>query len=174
MAFNVVPDKLTDYAVFSNGNEKLGTADVELPEIEYLSDTIKGPGIGGEVEMPTVGMTSSLEITINWRVINADLTELAAPQAHHLEFRGAIAHYDAAKGKIRQVPVVIEVEGLPKSMTTGTFEGSSSTKSKNVMECTYLKITIDGSRKVEINKFARVFYVNGTDYYDDVRKALGL
>ena len=29
MAFNVIPDKLTDYAVFDNGVEKLGTADID-------------------------------------------------------------------------------------------------------------------------------------------------
>lgn len=43
MAYNVVRDKLTDYAVFKDGTLLLGTADIDLPSIEYLTDTIKGP-----------------------------------------------------------------------------------------------------------------------------------
>jgi P2 family phage contractile tail tube protein len=174
MAFNVIPDKLTDYAVFDNGVEKLGTADIELPNIEYLSDTVKGPGIGGEVDTPTVAMTASMTTKINWRTINGDLTKLTAPELHSLEFRSAIAHYDDAVGKIRQVPVAVEVRGLPKTSTLGTLDIGASTGSSNELETTYLKVTVDGVEKIEINKFARVFRVNGVDYYADVRAALGL
>lgn len=174
MAFNVIPDKLTDYAVFDNGVEKLGTADIELPNIEYLSDTVKGPGIGGEVDTPTVAMTASMTTKINWRTINGDLTKLTAPELHNLEFRSAIAHYDDAVGKIRQVPVAVEVRGLPKASTLGTLDIGASTGSSNELETTYLKVTVDGVEKIEINKFARVFRVNGVDYYAGVRAALGL
>ena len=96
MAYNVVRDKLTDYAVFKDGTLLLGTADIDLPNIEYLTDTIKGPGIAGEVDMPTMAMTSSMEVKINWRTVNEDLTDLMAPRAHDLEFRGSQAHYDSA------------------------------------------------------------------------------
>ena len=174
MPYNAVRDKLTDYTVFKDGDQLLGTADITLPNIEYLSDTIKGPGIAGEVDMPTMGMTSSMGLEINWRTINADLTELSAPKAHDLEMRGAQAHYDSATGRIHQIPVIIKVRALPKTMELGKFETSSTTESKNSMECVYIKVSYDGKTKIEIDKLARVFYVNGTDYMAEIRQALDL
>ncbi|WP_295163428.1 phage major tail tube protein [Selenomonas sp. F0473] len=174
MAVNAVRDKLTDYAVFKDGRLLLGTADITLPSISYMSDTIKGPGIGGEVEMPTMSMTSSMDIEINWRTINDDLTELMAPVAHDLEFRGAESHFDSGTGQIRQIPAIVKVRVLPKTGELGKFETSSTTGSSNKMECIYIKVTYDGKTKIEIDKFARVFSINGTDYMADIRAALGL
>jgi P2 family phage contractile tail tube protein len=174
MAYNVVRDKLTDYAVFKDGKIMLGTADIEMPSIEYLTDTIKGPGIAGEVDMPTMSMTNSMEVKINWRTINEDLTDLMAPRAHDLEFRGAQANYDSATGRIQQVPVIVKVRVLPKSGELGKFETGATTGSSNTMVCVYLKVTVGGVTRVEIDKFARVFRINGTDFMAEIRSALGL
>ena len=35
-------------------------------------------------------------------------------------------------------------------------------------------MTIDGVRKIEIDKLNYIHFVNGTDYLENVRKALGL
>lgn len=174
MAYNAVRDKLTDFAVFYNGEQKLGTADITLPSIEYMSETLKGPGIGGEVEMPTMGQTSSMELQINWRTINADLTELHAPRAHDLELRGAISHYDSSTGIIRQVPAVVKVRGMPKQLELGKLETSATMDASNTLEVIYIKVSYDGVTKIEIDKFARVFVINGTDYMAGVKAALGL
>ena len=174
MAYNAVRDKLTDFAVFYGGDQLLGMADISLPSIEYKTETLSGPGIGGEVEMPTMGQTSSMEVQINWRTINADLTELHAPKAHDLEFRGAIAHYDSSTGTIEQVAAVIKVRGVPKSMELGKLETSATMDASNTLECTYIKVSYNGETKIEIDKMARVFAINGTDYMAAVRTALGL
>ena len=42
------------------------------------------------------------------------------------------------------------------------------------MVCVYLKVAVGGKTRVEIDKFARVFRINGTDYMAEVRAALGL
>lgn len=172
--YNAVRDKLTDFAVFKDGVQKLGTADITLPSIEYLTETLKGPGIGGEVEMPTMGQTSSMELQITWRTLNADVTEIHAPRAHDLEFRGAIAHYDSSTGEIRQIPAVVKVRGVPKKLELGKLETSATMDASNTLELVYIKQTYDGVTKLEIDKFARVFSVNGTDYLAEVRAALGL
>lgn len=172
--YNAVRDKLTDFAVFKDGQQKLGTADITLPSVEYLAETLKGPGIGGEVSMPTMGQTSSMELTINWRTLNADVTDLHAPKAHDLEFRGAIAHYDSSTSEIHQIPVSIRVRGIPKKLELGKLETSATMDSSNTLELVYLKQTYDGVTKIEIDKFARIFKINGTDYLAEVRAALGL
>lgn len=98
---NIVPDKLIDYAIFKDGVEKKGTGDVTLPDFEYMTETIKGAGIMGQVEMPSLGMLDKLPIKIDWRTITTDLIDLAVPgKTIDLEFRGAQQAYEAGGGVI--------------------------------------------------------------------------
>lgn len=41
-------ERVIDYSVFLSGTEYLGTATADLPEIAFLSETIKGVGISGK------------------------------------------------------------------------------------------------------------------------------
>jgi hypothetical protein len=171
---NMVRDKLVNFEVFKSGNRKLGMADVTLPNLKYKTSTLSGAGIGGEIEMPTPGQTESMELEINWRTINEDVTELAGMEAHDLELRGANEQYDAGTGKITTQAVKINVRGVPKGADLGAFKPADHTDSKTTLEILYIKVTIDGVRKIEIDKLNYIHYVNGTDYLEGVRKALGL
>ncbi|MBQ8699211.1 MAG: phage major tail tube protein, partial [Schwartzia sp.] len=88
MQINAVRDKLINYEVFLGGERKLGMADVTLPEVSYKTDTLSGAGIGGDIDMPTLGQTDSMELGIKWRTINEDVTALLKQEAHDLEIRG--------------------------------------------------------------------------------------
>ena len=171
---NSVNTKLTNYAVYLNGSQLLGEADITLPDIEAASDGIKGPGIVGEVDMPTLRMPGSMPITINWRTINEDLLELVKPQAHDLEFRGALEVYDSSTGELNDVAVVVKVRALTKKSGLGKFESSATMDASTEMECVYLKVMYDNENRIEIDKFAYVFKIKGTDYMAGIRAALGL
>ena len=54
MPINEQRDKLINYEVFLGGKRKLGMADITLPKIKYLTNTMKGAGIGGDIDMPTL------------------------------------------------------------------------------------------------------------------------
>ena len=174
MPINEVRDKLVNYEVFKEGTRKLGMADVTLPDIDYKTETLSGAGIGGEIDMPTLGQTNGMETSISWRTLNEDVTELLEQKAHDLEFRGANQHYDAATGKFRVQAVKVNIRGVPKKGGLGKLEPASRSDSENVLETLYLKVTIDGEKKVEIDKLNYIHFVNGTDYLAEVRQALGL
>ena len=171
---NTVRDKLINFEVFKGGNRKLGMADVTLPSISYKTATISGAGIGGEIEMPTPGQTESMETEISWRTLNEDVTELLAMRSQDLEFRGANEQYDAATGEIKVQAVKVNIRGLAKKGDLGSLKPADHMNSKTTLEVTYIKVTIDGVRKVEIDKFNYIHFVDGVDYLADVRKALGL
>ena len=171
---NIVRDKLINYEVFIGGERKLGTADVTLPTLEYKTATLSGAGIGGEIEMPTPGHTSSMELELNWRTLNEDVTKLLAVKAHDLEIRGANENYDAATGEIKVQAVKVNVRGLPKSGDLGSFKPADHTESKTTLEVIYLKISLDGKKMVEIDPLNYVNYIDGYDYMTAVRAALGL
>ena len=171
---NTVRDKLINFEVFKGGNRKLGMADVTLPSISYKTVTISGAGIGGEIEMPTPGQTESMETEISWRTLNEDVTELLAMRSQDLEFRGANEQYDVATGEIKVQTVKVNICGLAKKGDLGSLKPADHMDSKTTLEVTYIKVTIDGVRKVEIDKLNYIHFVDGVDYLADVRKALGL
>ena len=174
MPINEVRDKLVNYEVFIAGTRKLGMADVTLPKIKYKTTTLKGAGIGGDIDMPTIGQTDSMELSIKWRTINEDVSVLLEPKAHDLEIRGANQHLDAASGEIVIDAVKINVRAMPKEGDLGKLDPASNTDSSNSLECLYIKVTINGKVKLEIDKLNYIHVINGTDYEAAVRDALGL
>ena len=145
-------DKLINYEVFLDGSRKLGMADVTLPKIKYATGTMKGAGIGGQVDMPTLGQTESMEIEIKWRTMNGDVVELLAPKTHNLEFRSANQHYDSATGELVPEGVVVTAKALPKEGDIGKLEPASNTDSSNTMVSIHAP-----SRGATVYLFAPVF-----------------
>ena len=171
---NPVRDKLINFEVFIAGGRSLGMADITLPNIEYKTATLSGAGVGGEIEMPTPGQTNSMELEINWRTLNEDMTKLLAMKAHDLEIRGSNEQYDAGTGAITSEPVKINVRSLPKKGDIGSFKPADHTDTKSTLEIIYLKIAIAGKVTTEIDKLNYIHFVDGVDYLASVRSDLGL
>lgn len=171
---NTVKDKVIAYEVFVDGNRKLGTASAELPKIAFKSETLKGAGIAGEIDMPTLAQAESMQLTLTWRTIDNDRTELLQQKAHNIELRAAQQHYDSGTGVFKVQAVKINVRAVPKESETGKLEGANNSDSTNVMECLYYKESIDGETRVEIDKLNYICRIHGTDFAADVRSALGI
>lgn len=166
-------DKLATFLVNKDGKEEVGIADVDLPDLEYMSDKMSGAGISGEVEMPTIGHYSSMTTKLSWRVITNSSIDLSSPRAHDLEFIGAQQEYDATAGEIKVKSVKINTRLIPKKMGLGKLEVSNKTGTSNEFETLYLKVTIDDKEVLEIDKFNRISKVGGVDYMQAIRTALG-
>ncbi len=176
MNVNLVRGSLINYEVYdeTEGSERLlGTASIDLPELEPLSTDLKGAGILGEVSQSIIGHYSAMTVTIHWRTIHTDLTEFAAPFGHKLTFRGAIQNYDSGQNIVKVAPVKITVTGMPNKTSLGKFEPGEQTDSETELGITYLKIEVDGSELVELDQFNYICRINGTDYLADTRDAVG-
>ncbi|MFH5187110.1 phage major tail tube protein [Paenibacillus sp. TAB 01] len=169
-----VLEKLTSYSVYLNGSDFLGTADVQLPSLEYLTETVKGAGIAGEVDSPTIGHFGSMTATLNWRAVDPAAVKLAAPVSHALDFRGSMQVYDAGAGGYKSVGVKVSVRAIPKKYDIGKFDIGATTDSSNEFEVTYVKIVIDNKTVVEVDKFNYICIIDGTDYLAAVRENLGM
>lgn len=175
-SINLVRGSLINYEVYddSDGSVRLlGTASVDLPELEFMTSDIKGAGVLGEFSLSILGHVNNMSVTLHWRTIHSDLTELAAPYAHSLTLRGAIQDYSAESGNMVVSPVAIKFRGVPTKATFGKFEPGEQTDSESEFAVDYLKIEVDGEEVLEHDKFNYVFRVNGTDYLGDTRDALG-
>lgn len=171
---NQIPEKLINYTVYRDGAEFLGTADIQLPSLEALTETVKGAGIAGEVDSPTLGHYSSMAVTLNWRTVTDSSVRLAQQKSHSLDFRGAQQVYDAGNGEYRSVGVKVSVKAIPKKMDFGKMEPASTTDTSNELEVTYMKVVIDNKVMLEIDKFNFICIIDGEDQLKQVRQQLGM
>lgn len=174
MAINVVPERLINFRVYASGNALLGNADIELPSLEAMSDTVSGAGIAGEVESPTLGHFGAMGVTMTWRTITPEAMILARHKVHHLEARGSQQVYDAGDCEYKSQPVRIVMKVVPKNISLGSFEVSSTTDTENEFECLYLKVYLNNIEVAEIDKYNFKVNIAGVDPLESVRKDLGM
>lgn len=169
-----VPEKLINFRVYENGNDLIGIADVTLPKVDYMTETVKGAGIAGEIDSPVKGHYSSMEVELNWRTIDKPIISMASPEGKHLDLRGAMQLYDSGSSKYKVLPVKIVLRAIPKSNDLGKLDVGATTDTKTTLEVNYIKMDIDGKTQLEIDKYNFIAKVGETDYLADVRDALGL
>lgn len=171
---NQVPERLINFRVYNDGNDLLGAATVDLPELESMSDTVSGAGIAGEVESPVLGHYGSMTTTFSWRTIEKKAMELCKTKAHPVEVRGSQQVYDAANGTYSTVPVRCSMRIVPKNVTLGTFEPGATTDTEQEFEVLYFKLYVNGKAVAEIDKLNYVAKFGDEDMLSSVRKDLGL
>lgn len=171
---NQVPEKLINFRVYEDGTDLLGIADVELPSIEAMTETIKGAGIAGEVESPVLGHFGSMSLTLNWRAVTKPTVHLTRQKAHNLDLRGATQIYNSGTGEYKVSSLKVSVRCIPKKTELGKLDVWATADASNEFEVTYMKVTLDGKDIVEIDKYNYICVINGEDYLKKVRQALGL
>lgn len=170
---NRVPEKLINFRVYEDGSNFAGIVDATLPDLEPMTETVKGAGIAGEYDSPVLGHFQGMTLSLSWRTPTARLLGLAAPKVHQLDLRGAIQEQDAANGTYRVVPLRVTVNCTPKTTKPGKLEVGATTDSSNDFEVTYIKIWYDGDEYIEIDKLNFICVIDGVDYLVAVRLALG-
>lgn len=171
---NVMPERIVGYRAYRDGTELLGVVDVELPKISLQGETIKGAGILGEMETPTIGYTKALKTKINFRTTTAQMLSLMECAGHNIEFRHAVQKYDPASGNRSYDKARIVVRGFPSEAELEKLESNGANSSSIELNLIYIKYVLNDTTMLEIDKVNYKYVVNGTDTLSDVRDALGL
>lgn len=170
---NLIPALLTDAAIYKDGKELLGVGNLEMPDFEYMTESIAGLGIAGEVDAPVVGHFKSMSIKIKWNVTHEKASVLLEPIAHQLEVYGSVQKYDAGAGTYDHEQVKVVMKCPPKKVGIGKMEPGKKMEPETEMEIYYLKLWQGGKEIVELDKFNYIFRVLGTDHLSKVRSNLG-
>lgn len=170
----MITQKMINYRVYDNGNDLLGMADVQLPSIEYLSESIKGAGIAGEFDAPTMGHFAPMALTINWRTIDKEQLALSGISGKKLDLRAAIQAYNASTGEYVIKALRVVVIGTPKKADLGKLVVAGTSDASTELSVSYLKVELDGVKLIEIDIFNYIGFIDGKDWLADVKKALGL
>lgn len=171
---NIVSEKLINFRVYDGDlGELLGLADVELPVLEQMSETITGAGIAGEVESPTLGHYAAMSMTLKWRVTEAQALKLLAPKAHAIELRGSIQRWNAALGVYETQALKLVTRAVPKSSPLGTLAPGAQQEPSAEFSVRYIKIFLAGKALAEVDPLNYICVINGVDYLASVRSDLG-
>ena len=164
-------DKLHSFNIYRNGNTLTGIADeIELPGIEFISDTITGYGIAGEIDDPTMGLTKSLEWELKFKTLYEDVA-IDPTKVDTYTIRGSQQGRDAT-GNIGYAGIKGVLQGRPKSLMPGTLKKGSPTNPSVKYEITYYKLEVGDRVIFEIDKFNSVCIMNGVDILADMKKYL--
>ena len=162
-----------NFACYEDAKEYLGMTEATLPDIEYMSETISGAGIGGELEEVLIGMVSAMTTTLNFRTITNSTIKLTKPGVHKIDLRVAQQRRNSKTGKVEIVQVKHILRLTPKKQGMGTVAPASAGDVSGDYATSYFATYIDGTKKTEIDPENFICIIGSKDYLADVRKALG-
>lgn len=148
------------------------TADVQLPDIEKMTDTVKGAGILGEIDMPTLGQIGSMGCTINFRADNQHCALLARPGFIKLEIIWVNETVDSTLGKTETQQNKAFMTVMNKKFGTGKIEVGASMESSMEFEVLSYRKVVNGIETMLLDKLNFKFVINGVDYMEKVKNAL--
>lgn len=169
---NLIPEIINNFNVYRNGNKLIGvTSEITLPDFEAVTENISGAGILGEVEAVNPGQFSAQEFEVPFRVLYGDLFEVMGDRITNLTLRGAIQIADGA-GEKREVGMRVIVQGCPKKLGSGKVAAGKPMESSITVALSYIKIEIDGSTAVELDKLNNIYVVNGVDLLSEINSLI--
>lgn len=168
-----VDETVIGFAVYEDATEYMGLSEVTLPEISNLTEEISGAGIGGKIESVILGAIEAMTLTLSFRTVTKNAIKLHEPRQHNIDLRAAQQQKDTVKGVTEVVSVKHILTVTPKKLNPGKVATASAAEVSGEYAVTYYATYIDGKKMLEIDPLNYIYYVNGTDYLADVRKALG-
>lgn len=169
------PEQTIAYRVYHDGNDLIGVATLEMPEIKYMTETLSGSGVAGEIENPTIGITESLSVKFAFTSVETRIfhtLDWTAPALY--ECWAALQVTDDATGQRVSLPLRVNLVGRVKTFPLGSLEQGKKHGNELELELTRLQILLDGEEKLLIDKLNFIHNVNGTDLLATVRSQIGL
>lgn len=166
-------ETLNDYRTYYE-NKFASTADVELPELAWKSETTTGAGYMGDVETITVAHLEAMEATINFHTATEIMHKLSAPKTHELVFRSSLQGRDTARSKITHTAYRVTILAEPKSVGLGKMETAQKMESGITMAVNYIEIAMNDKVITKIDKLNYICIIDGVDYSEEIRKNIGM
>ena len=100
------PEQTIAYRVYYGGTDMLGIASVEMPQVQYITETIGGSGVAGEYESPAKGMTQSMTAKLSFISQTTDFYKLFEPSEQNLlELYASVQQADTATSVRKEIPL---------------------------------------------------------------------
>ena len=114
-----------------------------------------------------------MTLGLNFRNTTKQVIKLAEPRRHNIDLRVARQDEDPVAGAVEIHSTKHVFVVVPKSTKGGTVAPASPTDGSGEYAVRYWATYIDGKKVQEIDPYNSLCYINGVDYMEPVRKALG-
>jgi len=168
-----ISTKVENIRVYANGNDLVGTADVTLPDVEFITDTVKGAGVLGEIEVVSTQF-KAMAVKLSFSSISEAVAKLRAPGEHELDLRGVVKDFDSATGEYKDTGRKYIIRGSHKKSTGGKLAPGEKMSNELEFTVTYYKEVIDGTVTAEIDLLNFKLIIDGIDHLAEQRKILGV
>ena len=167
-----IPDKVIAYNIYTNG-VKLGvTGKVDTPEFKMKTSTMSGAGVGGEIEVPTLGQWEKTEHEIPLTLLGEDLAELLQQGMDvQLIYRGATQCALKSGGFATKQLRIVE-GGIVKGFKGGSLEAGSQMEASVTLETVRYKMENAGEELIAIDKLNNIYRVKGKDLLAELNKRI--
>lgn len=168
-----VDELVINYAIYEDATEYLGTTEVTLPDLEYMTEELSGAGIAGKIEEIIIGHLNAMSTTFNFRTVTEAAVTLMEPRVHRIDLRVAQQKMNlrTSANEVSGVKHIMKVK--PKKTALGKVAAASTADVSGEYAVSYYAMYMDGKKKTEIDPLNFICIINGKDYLKDVRKALG-
>ena len=165
----VIPEVLNHYNVYNDKAKKLIgiSGEIELGELEALTDTLEGAGVLGEIEDAVTGQFASIKIKIPFSVLYEDMFSTTTPP--QLTLRASMQCMDPTTGATGYYPVKIVVRGKATNTNLGKATKGKKMEPEVELEILYIKIQINNKTTLELDKLNFKFVLNGKDMLAKIR-----
>lgn len=168
---NMIPELINAYNVYLSGRLLGVSGEVELPELEAMTETVEAAGVLGEIETPATGHFGSSKIKIPFAILHEDVFKLVdTTKALELTLRGSEQFMDRKTGNTEDIPVKIVIRGKATTNTLGTLAKGKKGEPEIEIETLYIKVDVNNSTALELDKLNFKFVVNGKDLMAKIRK----
>lgn len=169
-----VKNKVVNYSVYVRNDGRAtkitDTTSVELPSIEFLTDSIKGSGILGEIDIPSYYQPGAMSLVLGLRVTDEQMAELIA--AKEIEIRWVVDSIDTQNANVGINANKAFIKGMNKKFEEGKVETGSAQDSSFEYEVFAYKRIVNGKEMLNIDKLNGIFSVNGKNLLSDLNAAL--
>lgn len=168
-----VDELVVNYALYEDATEYMGTTEVTLPDLEFMTEEMNGAGIAGNVEEIITGHLNAMTTTFNFRTVSKSAVKLTEPRVHKIDLRVAQQQMNmrTSANEISAVKHIMKVK--PKKLALGKVASASTADVSGEYAVSYYAMYINGKKVTEIDPLNFICYINGKDYLKDVKKALG-
>lgn len=162
-----------DFNVFENSRELLGVAKATMPDIKFLTQTISGAGVAGNVEAVLKGMIDAMTLGLDFISPTDSAVNLSTPVKHNIDLRVAEQQWNTVAARSEVVADKFVMVVIPKGLTVGSIAPASPADASGEFAVYYYAAYKGKKQLWEIDPYNYICKINGVDYMKDVRTALG-
>ena len=172
------PDLLTptvvNYMVYTEDEKEfLGTAQVTLPSLNFMTQEVRGSGIMGAITVPIISELQSMQIQLQMMALSDQAYKIAEHKVQTLILYEVQENMNGSTYAMDVASVKHTMKIMTTQMDGGTLQPQSVSNPNINASVLYWKVERDSAKIMELDPINYICFINGTDYATKIRTAMG-